>query len=98
MVDIRPWFDVDAYRRAHDQAPVLRDRMLRTLAARDGAPGDGGIMAQDRTPLAWLDVTKPVGIMARTKAGDGEYARMLDAIGVPADAERAATATPSGGD
>lgn len=98
MVDIRPWFDVDAYRRAHEQAPALRDRMLRTLSMRDGAPRDSGVMAQDRTPLAWLDVTKPVGIVARTNAADAEYARMLDAVGIAAEAARSTTAVPDDGD
>jgi hypothetical protein len=98
MVDIRPWFDIDAYRRAHEQAPVLRDRMLRTLSARDGAPHDAGVMAQDHTPLAWLDVTRPVGVVTRTSAADSEYARMLDAVGIAADGARSTTAVPSDGD
>jgi len=98
MVDIRPWFDIDAYRRAHEQAPVLRDRMLRTLSARDGAPRDAGVMAQDRTPLAWLDVTRPVGVVARTGAADSEYARMLDVFGITAEGARSTTAVPSDGD
>jgi hypothetical protein len=98
MVDIRPWFDIDAYRRAHEQAPVLRDRMLRTLSTRDGAPHDAGVMAQDHTPLAWLDVTRPVGVVTRTSAADSEYARMLDAVGIAADGARSTTAVPSDGD
>jgi hypothetical protein len=55
-------------------------------------------MAQDHTPLAWLDVTRPVGVVTRTSAADSEYARMLDAVGIAADGARSTTAVPSDGD
>ncbi|MBI1304944.1 MAG: hypothetical protein GC172_14345 [Phycisphaera sp.] len=75
LVDIRPWFDLDAFARAVNGQDALRTRALREAGKRIGddtlPPAD-----RDASPLAWLDVTVPVDIELRTREASANLAAL----------------------
>jgi hypothetical protein len=77
LVDIRPWFDIDAFRRATRQVESLRRRALRQS---DSNARGGHALAEDASPLAWLDVTTPVDIAAKTAEADADIARLREIL------------------
>ncbi len=75
LVDIRPWFDLDAFSRAVGGQDALRTRALREAGKRTG---DDTLPPADpaASPLAWLDVTVPVDIEARTEEALADLAAL----------------------
>jgi hypothetical protein len=87
LVDIRPWFDLDAFSRAVGGQDALRTRALREAGKRID---DDTLPPADpaASPLAWLDVTVPVDIEARTKEALADLAALRRLA--PANAANAA--------
>lgn len=94
LVDIRQWFDLDAFARALDGREALRKRALREAGKR--IHGDAPPLADPtRSPLAWLDVTVPVDIERRTREAHADLAA-LRRLAPPAAASASARSDGAG--
>ena len=83
LVDIRPWFNLAAYKKASMQVDTVRARAQR--AANSAVPINGGeSLAADEqeTAVTWLDVTVPVDIVSKIRDAAADH-RALQALVSP---------------
>lgn len=90
LVDIRPWFDLAAFKRAYSQFETVRARAQRDALVRQGdahAVVDA-LAAENDSAIAWLDVTTPVDIEARMRDAKTDFDAVVQIVSSPARGAR----------
>ena len=87
LVDMRTWFDLAAFKRAHEQRGSVESR-----AGRDRASDPSSVDA-NADLLAWIEVVQPVDIDARIREAPRDIDRLRQII----DASAAGGGTPARG-
>jgi len=95
LVDIRPWFHLEAFSRAVAERETLRARALRDAGKRSPSGTPPTASAIDDSPLAWLDVTVPIDIERRIDEAAGDLDALKRLLPRPAKPAAAAAASPN---
>jgi len=89
LVDIRPWFNLAAYKKASMQIDTVRSRAQRTASSAIPINDERALAANEQeTAVTWLDVTVPVDIESRARDAAADHKRMLALVSPPATASR----------